>query len=115
MTWDDIEALTLALPGTARGTSYGRADVKVAKKMFVCIGRTPDHVVLPVDFETREHLMESQPETFYVTDHYKGWPTVLVRLAAADRRQIAALLERAWAAKATKTLLKAREAARSGG
>ena len=46
MTWDEVLALALALPGATRGTSYGRDAVLVRGKMFVVIGREPDHVVL---------------------------------------------------------------------
>ncbi len=102
VTWAEVEAIALAHPGAERGTSYGRADVKLRKRMLVCIGRTTDHVVLPIDMDRRELLLEAQPETFYVTDHYRGWPTVLARLATSDAKQIAALIAEAAAARAAK-------------
>ena len=57
--------------------------------------------------------MEIAPETYFVTDHYRGYPAVLVRLAAIDADELEARLEQAWRSKATKTMVKAFDAARS--
>ena len=40
--------------------------------------------------DERDFRMKSDPETFFITDHYRGYPTVLVRLARAGRRRTCA-------------------------
>ena len=45
------------------------------------------------------------PETFYITDHYRGYPAVLVRLASVDPEGLRVLLEQAWRSKAPKGLI----------
>ena len=58
----------------------------------------------------RELLIEAEPETFFVTDHYKGYPYVLVRLSRVDAGTVERFIERRWRATAPRTLLKARDA-----
>ena len=110
MTWDDVLALALALalPGATRGTSYGRDAVLVRGKMFVVIGREPDHVVLRAGLDEVDMLIATDPAFFYQTPHYVGWPAVLARLDAADPERIAVLVERAWAGHASAVQRKAR-------
>jgi hypothetical protein len=55
-------------------------------------------------------LIEADPETFYVTDHYKSYPYVLIRLSRAEAGTVERLLERQWRAGAPKKLLKAWDA-----
>ncbi|MEI6487179.1 MAG: MmcQ/YjbR family DNA-binding protein [Sphingomonadales bacterium] len=108
MTWDEVVAIALALPGTVRGTSYGRDAVLMRGKMIVVIGREPDHFVLRASLDQVEILMLTDPDCFYQTPHYVGWPAVLVRLAEADRDRIAGLVEQAWAGLSTAAQRKAR-------
>ena len=48
--------------------------------------------------------MAADPDTFYVTDHYVGYPYVLVRLASVRREDLARVLEDAWRLAAPKKL-----------
>lgn len=108
MTWNDVAALALALPGAELSTSYGRPAVKVRGKMFVVTGKTDDHFVLRATLDEIDILIETQPEVFFQTPHYVGWEAVLVRYATADADRIALLTERAWARNASKAQLAAR-------
>ena len=108
MTWDEVVQMALALPGATRGTSYGRDAVLVRGKMFVVIGREPDHVVLRAGLDEVEMLIATDPACFFQTPHYVGWPAVLARLDAADPERIAVLLERAWAGHASTARRKVR-------
>jgi hypothetical protein len=108
MTWDEVMALALALPGATRGTSYGRDAALVRGKMFVVIGREPDHFVLRAGLDAVEMLMATEPDCFFQTPHYVGWPGVLVRLVTADPERIAVLVERAWAGNASAAQRKTR-------
>jgi len=64
--------------------------------------------VLSAGLDAVEMLMATDPDCFYQTPHYAGWPAVLVRLAAADPDRIALLVERAWAGRASAAQRKAR-------
>ncbi|NJC09674.1 MmcQ/YjbR family DNA-binding protein [Polymorphobacter fuscus] len=108
MTWGEVIASALALPGAERSTSYGRDAIAVRGKMIIVIGRTDDHFVLTTTRDEAEMLMATDPDCFYQTPHYAGWPGVLVRLATADPERVAALVERAWSRRASKAQLAAR-------
>ena len=51
------------------------------------------------------------PEKFFTTDHYRGFPAILVRLAAVDERELRALLTAAWRCQAPRSLARRLEAA----
>ncbi len=106
--WERITALALALPGTEAATSYGRPAIKVRGKNIIVAGKTDDHFVLMVPIDEVEMLKDTGPACFFQTPHYEGWPDVLVRYASADVDRVAGLIERAWAARASKAQLSAR-------
>lgn len=47
-------------------------------------------------FDERDFRMQADPGTFFTTDHYRGYPTVLVRLSTVQVADLRALLEHAW-------------------
>jgi hypothetical protein len=111
MTFDDIRKLTLVWPEVEDGTSHGTAALKVRKKLLARLKEDGDSlVVLGVPLDEREMLIESQPKIFYFTDHYKDYPTVLVRLSKAKRGNIEPLLRRRWRELASKAAVKAFDA-----
>ncbi len=52
--------------------------------MFVCMAShksaEPDSLAVRIDFEQREELLAADPAIYYITDHYRNYPAVLVRL-----------------------------------
>ena len=94
--WEEAAAFALTLPGTELGTSYGRPAVKVNGKAFLYPGREPDSFAVASPLGEKEVLMETDPGTFWETDHYRGWPAVLVRFGSAERDRIRTVIRRAW-------------------
>ena len=88
--------LALALPGTEEGTSYGTPAFKVRGKLFARLREDGDSLVVNMGFEEREALMQTDPETFYITDHYLSYTWLLVRLSKVRADKLAELLEQAW-------------------
>jgi len=105
-TWDDVLELARRFPGLEEGTSYGSPSLKVRGK-FVCRLRTnPDALVMRViDLADREALLLGDPDVFFTTPHYDGYPVVLVRLERIGREQLAELVEDAWRLQAPKRLV----------
>jgi len=95
-TWDEVVAFALGLAGTELSTSYGKPAVKVRGKAFVYPGREAGSFAVAAPLGEKEILMETDPETFWETDHYRGWPAVLVRYGGADRERIEIVIMRAW-------------------
>lgn len=106
MTLDDIRRIALALPKVEERTSYGTPAFFIGKKMLVRFKEDGADVVFRMSLEEKAFLMEADPDTFYETDHYKGWPAVLARLAKLDEATVHRLIERQWRASAPRKLLR---------
>jgi hypothetical protein len=110
-TWDDVIEIGLRFPGVEVTTSYGTPALKVKGK-FMCRMRTgPDALVMRVsDMGEREALLQGQPDAFFTTPHYDGYPAVLIRLESVDPQELAELVEEAWRIRAPKRLIAEYEA-----
>ena len=95
--WTAVTEAATQLRGVEQATSYGRPALKVKGKLIACTGRTDDHFVLMLDVERVALLMEMEPNLFFQTPHYVGWPCVLVRYEALPPDELAPLLAEAWA------------------
>src|SRR4029077_11589368 len=96
LTFDDVRRIALALPEVEEGTSYGTPAFKVRGKFLSRLKEDGETLVVKVDFDERDILMAANPETFYITDHYRGYPVMLVRLAPVDPDELRELFEAAW-------------------
>jgi hypothetical protein len=96
LDWNGVVAFALALPDTELSTSYGKPAVKstASARSFLHPGREPDSFVLEIDIATKEILIETDPDTFWQTPHYEGWPALLVRYDSADPDRVRAMIER---------------------
>jgi len=59
------------------------------------------------DFLDRQILLQADPHTFYLTDHYRDYPMVLVRLELIGTKALTDLTLRAWRLVAPKKLQRA--------
>lgn len=112
VTFETVRQLALALPGVQERTSYGTTAFKVNGKMLARFHQDGDSLVVKVEYAAREVLMGANPKTFYVTDHYRCWPWVMVRLSNVDRGLLRGLIEDAWRGLASKRAIGAFEASR---
>jgi hypothetical protein len=104
--FDDVREIAHALPGVVDGTSYGTPALKVGGKLIARMHQNMDCLVLRTDLLGREILMQSAPDAFFITDHYRDYPWILVRFGVVEKRALPDLIERAWRLVASKTLLK---------
>jgi hypothetical protein len=97
MTFDDVCAIALAWPGVEVSTSYGTPALKVKGKLLARLKEDGDSLaVFGIGFDERDLLLEAEPEIFYLTDHYRGWPALLIRLSRASPSQTTHLLLGCW-------------------
>ena len=106
ITYDDVRDAALKLPSVFEGISYGTPCLRIGKTLIARLKEDGLTLVLKVDLMERDILIERQPDVFFTTDHYRGYPLMLVNLPAADLPQIEMLLRRAWFAAAPKRLTK---------
>ena len=91
-----VRRLVLALPGVEDGSSYGMPSFKVGKKFLARIRSDGALAVKLGSFEDRDYLLSHDPAVFYTTDHYRDYPTVLIRLDVAKESDVRDVLTDAW-------------------
>jgi len=74
VTYDTVRRLGLQLPDVEEGTSYGTAALKVKGKLFVRLHQYLDKIVVRMPFDRRDEMIAADPETYFITDHYRGYP-----------------------------------------
>ena len=110
VTWERVVEMAAAYPGVVAKSSYGTPGLYVGKQ-FMARLREPDVMVLkPVYDDEQRFLMETSPAAFFLTDHYRGYPTILIRLSKVSRGQLAELVGESWRRLAGKRLLAEYEA-----
>src|ERR1700722_6633913 len=82
VTFEEVRLAARAFPGIEDSTSYGTPALKVRGKLLARLHQSGECLVLRADLLDREILMQSDCEVFYITDHYRDYPWVLVRLSA---------------------------------
>ena len=92
------------LPGTTEGLSHGTPAFYVNKKILTRLWENGE--VLVVRTEERDKWMQTDPETFFITDHYRNYPYVLLKLDRVHPEDLKRLLTDAWLSKASKSLVK---------
>jgi hypothetical protein len=103
--FDRIERLAFArgLPGITRSSSLRTPALKVRERAFVRL-KDANTLVLLCPIEQKTLLMEISPDIYFETDHYVGYPAVLIQLAVISDEELSLRLEDAWRFKAPKTL-----------
>lgn len=113
VTFATAAEMALRLPGVEAGTSYGTPAFRVKGKFLARLKEDGGTLVVRIDQDDREAWMAADPETFFITDHYRGWPAMLVRLSSVDRGELRKLLEIAWRYAAPKRLIAERDGVKS--
>jgi hypothetical protein len=109
VTFATVRRMALQFPGVEEGTSYGTPALRVKGKFLARLKEDGGTLVVRIDQDEREVWMKANPETFFITDHYRGWPAMLVRLSSVDRGALRKLLEIAWRWSAPKRLIAERD------
>jgi hypothetical protein len=117
--WEDVRRLALSLPETSEGVSYGNASWRVRDKTFVwerplrqsdlrALGDSaPDGPILGARVEhlvAKEALLANDPDVFFTTPHFDGYPAVLVRLDSITVEDLEEVIVEAWLSRAPKRL-----------
>jgi len=111
VTEDDVRRIALSLPATSERTYNRLPAFQVRKHLFIRIHEIPDVLLVGcVDLEERNELLTAEPERFFITPHYDGYPAVLVRLAEIDVDELTELVTESWRLCAPKRLLAAWDA-----
>ena len=108
----DVETLrriALSFPGVEEGTSYGTLAYRVSKKFLCRMKEDGESLAIRMDFAEREMLIEGEPATFYITDHYRNYEMVLIHLSEIHPEELKRIFANAWRKYAGNRLLKSTE------
>jgi hypothetical protein len=81
VTYETVRQIALTFPCVEDGTSYGTSALKVKGKLFVRLKEDRDSIVVRMRFDLRDEMMSAAPETYYITEHYRNYDYMLVRLS----------------------------------
>jgi len=108
VTAAQLRKIALSFPEASEKTSYGKPAFAVGKKFFTRLRAEDNSIVFIVDdLHTRDMMLELDPKTYFITDHYKDYPSVLVRMERITQDELCAMLERRWRKIAPKKLVAA--------
>ncbi len=104
-TWKTVRELALSFPEVEEGTGDRRA-YSVRGKGFAWEARERDGGGLAVrcDREEKELILDSNPDVYFTSPHYRGFPAVQISVDAISRAELRERLEDAWLIQAPKTL-----------
>jgi hypothetical protein len=97
-SFDKALAFALTLPGAVQISSYGKPAAAVAAngRAFLYPGHEADSsFAVGIDLGTVEILKETEPETYWQSPHYEGYPAVLVRYDSPDPERVRWVIEQA--------------------
>jgi hypothetical protein len=99
--FDIVKELGCGLPNVEATAKYDGSPVLKVRGVFMAglamhASAEPDTLVVRAEFEERQGLLADAPETYYVTDYYRRYPVVLVRLSLLNREVLRELLAGSW-------------------
>jgi hypothetical protein len=87
---EEVRRFGLSLPNVESSAKYNGSPVLKLGGCFLAglathCSAEPDTLVVRCGFEERERLLEDAADTYYVTDYYRKYQLVLVRLSCIDQ------------------------------
>jgi hypothetical protein len=105
ITKAQYKKIALSFPGGNEKPSYGKPSFFIDKSFFTRWRDEENSIVLIVDsIDERDMLLEADPKTFFVTEHYRNYPSVLAYASKIDAKTLHGMLERRWRKIAPKKL-----------
>jgi hypothetical protein len=100
-SFEPVAAIAREYPNVVTGTKYDGAPIVKAFGAFMAglalhPSAEPGTLVVRAEIEQREGLLHDAPGTYYLTDHYRRHPVVLVRLSRVTSDVLRELLAAAW-------------------
>ena len=103
--WADVRTIALSFPEVEESGDDGVA-FRVRGKLFAWAARERDGggLGIRVEREEKQLILDANPEVYFASPHYQGYPGVQIRLELIDRDELRERLEDAWLIQAPKRL-----------
>jgi hypothetical protein len=103
--WKTVREIALSFPGVEEATR-GRIAFSVHGKGFAWEARERDGggLAVRVDRDEKQLFLDANPDAYFSSPHYAGYPGVQIRLEHISREELQERLEDAWLIQAPKRL-----------
>jgi hypothetical protein len=89
----EAHKIMLAIAGTDERLWFNEPSVFIHDRFLSKVHRKEEAVTLQVgSMEMRDMMLEAEPKLFYITDHYRKFPFVLIRLKALTAKTLKEIL-----------------------
>ncbi len=89
----EARKIMLAIPGTDERPWFHKPSVFIHDRFLAKVHDKEEAVTLQVgSMEMRDMMLEAEPRLFYITDHYRKFPFVLIRLSALTAKTLKDIL-----------------------
>jgi len=120
-TWEDVRRIAMELPGTTEHPAPDVSHWKVKDKLFVwerplrradrqALGDdSPKGPILAArvpDLGAKEALLTDDPNVYFTTPHFDGYPSILIRLEEISVEELEEIMIEAWLDRAPKRMVK---------
>jgi hypothetical protein len=93
LTKTEAWKIILAMPGAENRLWFNQPSGFIHDRFLAKVHHKEHAVTLQVgSMEMRDMMLEAEPALFYITDHYRKFPFVLIRLAALTRTVLKEIL-----------------------
>lgn len=90
---NDAWKIALAIPGAYEKLWFHKPAVFCHDRFLAKVHEVEEAVVLQVgSMEMRAMMLEADPKLFYITDHYRSFPFVLMRLSVLTPKTLKEML-----------------------
>lgn len=97
---DLIRQVVMQLPDVEESTIHSAPSWKLKGKLLICPAihksAEPNSLLVKISPLERARLLAEEPETYYVTDHYRSNSVILVHLSQLNRKSLQTLIQQAW-------------------
>jgi hypothetical protein len=101
VTFPTVRQIALSLDNVEEVSSYGTPGFKVRGALFARFHQDGESLVVRMDIDRRDDMIATDPDTYFITDHYLHYPWILVRVARIQPDALRDLLSAAHRSAAT--------------
>ena len=114
VTFADVARFAVSLPNVEEGTAWGFPAFRVGGKIFLAFRTDLESILISASsFEERDAMIAEDPETYWLTDHHRKFPCILVKISSVRAGDVEDLVRMGWRSVPEKTKVYKRKDAKA--
>src|SRR6185436_16939147 len=97
-----VRRIALSLPGVVEGVCHDTAAFYIRNRLMLRLRDYDENLVVRCPIALRDELIDGEPDIFFLTDHYRNFPAVLVSLINVSETRLKKIITEAWQRLASK-------------